>query len=243
MSENKQPLEESQGQSFVVGAAIGAVVGGIAAMLLTPKTGKEMRALAREYAKEWENEAGDFAVEAKQIIGALKDALEEGTDQVAQKAPEIAAQTVQKASQAAEIVEDSYTNSRDTVSEMVETFRSQWQELEEEHQAKQATSRFRGVSRTWENGDSDSSEDKENTAYVEELNDQAQAAAVASRPTLAQYRQAARTKTEPKQDDKKPETPKASSAKPASTATKASDDAKKPAKKTTGRKLLFRKTK
>jgi gas vesicle protein len=229
---------QQEGQGFVVGAVVGALAGSIAAMLLTPKNGKEMRRVVLEYAKEWEGEAGDFGEEARHILNSIKNALDEGADQVLTQAPHVASQASHVASQAVNTVEEGYANSRDSVSEMVEAFRSQWQELEEENQTQtpaatlHQNSRFRGVSRTWETQPA-TDEQKENQVYVEELQEEVEPTTThTTRPTLAQYRQSAarEAKAELKQSVEKVE------------AVKAANTDEKPAKKTGGRrKLLFSK--
>jgi gas vesicle protein len=242
MSEENNLFTESDGQGFVAGAIIGALAGSIAAMLLTPKTGREMRQVVKEYAKEWEGEAGDFAVEARQIITTIQGALGDGVEEFKEQAPKVSNQAAEKAAQAAAVVEETYSASRDTVSEMVETFRSQWAELEEDHQphhhpTPSSQTRFRGVNRTWDHSVIETDDQKSNQAYVEELQEEVEAAetsASSQRPTLAQYRQASA-----KPADHHPEV-KPSTAKTTEPPAK-STSAKKPAKKSAdGRKLLFR---
>lgn len=207
MSDHNQTNNEGQG--FIAGAVIGALAGSIAAMLLTPKNGKEMREIVREYAKEWEGEAGDFAVEARGILAGLQAVIETGGQQFAEHAPQVANQAMQKTAEVAEVVEDGYTTSKDTVSEMVETFKSQWAELEEQHAAEPNSqySRFRGTNRTWDY--EPEADQRANEVYVEQLEEQVEKVepktATASRPTLAQYRQASKAspaKTEAKAEAK-----------------------------------------
>lgn len=232
---------EQEGQGFVAGAVLGAIAGGIAAMLLTPKTGREMRAIVREYAKEWEGEAGDFAEEARKILNTIKEAIDDGAEEITDRAPIIAERTAEVATQTAETVADTYETTRDTVSEMVETFRSQWQELEEERTlAQHHNARFRGVNRTWQPS-RETDEEKENDAYVEELHEEAEEDKP-TRQTLAQYRQSARAaqkeKSEPVSLRARAEADAESEKKRA--AKDKDDEDKKPAKKPSGGKLLFR---
>ena len=235
---NEEQLEQ-EGQGFVAGAVLGAIAGGIAAMLLTPKTGREMRAIVREYAKEWEGEAGDFAEEARKILNTIKDVIDDGTEEIADHAPAIAERTAEVANHTVETVADTYETTRDTVSEMVETFRSQWQELEEDRTlAHHHNARFRGVNRTWQ-ASTETDEEKENDVYVEELQEDADDRP--ARPTLAQYRQSARAaqkKSEPISLRARAEADEESEKKPAPKDKDEED--KKPAKKPASRKLLFR---
>jgi gas vesicle protein len=65
-----------QPQGFIAGVAVGAIAGGLAALFLTPKNGKEMRALLRDFAAEWEDEAVDMAAELGTILTAFQGAFE-----------------------------------------------------------------------------------------------------------------------------------------------------------------------
>jgi hypothetical protein len=117
---------------------------------------------------------------------------------------------------------------------MVETFRSQWAELEEEYTAKSAAShsRYRGVHRTWEHHEPASEDEKENEAYVEELKEDIEETHPhKQRPTLAQYRQQAKAKA--------PATKEVTATKKA-VKEEPEKATKKPAAKSGGRKLLFR---
>jgi gas vesicle protein len=241
MSDNSASHNQNESPEFVAGAILGALAGSIAAMLLTPKTGREMRQVVKEYAKEWEGEAGDFAVEARQIMATIQSALEDGADEVKQQVPEVTNQAVQKAAQVAAVLEEGYNAPKDTVSEMVETFKSQWAELEEENHIRRPAhhSRFRGINQAWEAEPPLTDEQKANQAYVAELKEETAEAATepstSSRPTLAQYRQAATAKSASQAKEKVSKTPAAK------TAASKSPETAKP--KTGGRKLLFRRSK
>ena len=64
---------------FVNGLAIGAVCGGVAALMLSPKTGEENRRMVADYANNVMNTGKDFGDQAYGVFqGGLKSAQEIG---------------------------------------------------------------------------------------------------------------------------------------------------------------------
>lgn len=130
-TKHPQAADEQQAE-FMVGALIGAMAGAAAALLLTPKNGKEMRAIVKEYAKEWEGEAYELAKDSRGVTKSLRQALDESAAQLAETAPQTIGDAAQHAHQFASTLEQHIDSARGTVSEIAEAFRSGWEEYGEE---------------------------------------------------------------------------------------------------------------
>lgn len=130
-TKHPQPVDQEQAE-FMVGAIIGAMAGAAAALLLTPKNGKEMRAIVKEYAKEWEAEAYELAKESHGVTKSLRQALDESTSNLVEAAPHTIEEATQHAQHFANALEQHIESARDTVSEIAEAFRSGWEEYGEE---------------------------------------------------------------------------------------------------------------
>jgi gas vesicle protein len=183
-----------------MGAVLGAFLGSVAAMMLTPKTGKEMRALLKDYAENWEDETGELSQQARDVINALLTALDDNTAELRHEAPAIVADLAHQAASTATTVSQNYQDTKESVGEMVETFKSQWQELEETAPLRPvAHSRYRPVHQSWGTATL-KADQQENQTYVESLQTaepEPILESAESRPTLAEYRRRAQTEPEP----------------------------------------------
>lgn len=137
--QTKQPLGsiDEQQTGFMIGAVLGALVGGAAALLLSPKSGKEMRDIVKKYSKELEAEAYELAKESRGVASSFKSVLEDGATEVMEIAPEKIEQASNQAQQLAEDLNQKFESARDVVSELAEAFRSGWEEYGEDHPAEQ----------------------------------------------------------------------------------------------------------
>lgn len=124
---------DDQQTGFVVGAVVGALVGGAAALLLSPKNGKEMRSIVKKYTKELESEMHDLAKDSKGVATSFRSVLEESATDVMEQAPEKIEQAGYQAQQLAEDLSHRFESARDVVSELAEAFRSGWEEYGEDH--------------------------------------------------------------------------------------------------------------
>ena len=66
---------EHSGPGIGTGLVLGAIIGGLAGLLLAPRPGEETRAQVKERTAGLRERAGDLAVEARE---SLKGAIEEG---------------------------------------------------------------------------------------------------------------------------------------------------------------------
>lgn len=119
---------DEQQAGFVMGAVVGALVGGAAALLLSPKNGKEMREIVKKYSKELEREAHDLAKDARGTATSFKSVLQEGAVEVMEQAPEKLEQAGYQAQQLADDLSQRFESARDVVAELAEAFRSGWEE-------------------------------------------------------------------------------------------------------------------
>jgi gas vesicle protein len=126
---------DEQQAGFVLGAVMGAVVGGAAALLLSPKSGKEMRDLVKQYAKDIESEAYDLAKESKGVAKSFKSVLEEGATEVMEQAPEHIEKAGYQAQQLADDLSHRFESARDMVAELADAFKSGWEEYGDDHPA------------------------------------------------------------------------------------------------------------
>jgi len=123
---------DEQQAGFMLGAVVGAVVGGAAALLLSPKNGKEMREIVKKYSKDLESEAYELAKESRGVAKSFKTVLEEGAVEVMEQAPEKIEQASQQAQQLAGDLSERFESARDVVAELAEAFRSGWEEYGED---------------------------------------------------------------------------------------------------------------
>ena len=137
--DNQKPEQKNQGFSvdeqqagFVMGAVVGALVGGAAALLLSPKSGKEMRELVKKYSKDLELEAHELAKDARGTADSFKAVLADGANEVIEQAPEKIEQAGYQAQQLADELSNRFNSARDVVTELAEAFRSGWEEYGED---------------------------------------------------------------------------------------------------------------
>lgn len=123
---------DEQQAGFVMGAVMGALVGGAAALLLSPKSGKEMREVVKKYSKELEKEAHELAKDARGTAGSFKSVLQEGATEVLEQAPDKIEQAGYQAQQLADELNQRFESARDVVTELAEAFRSGWEEYGED---------------------------------------------------------------------------------------------------------------
>ncbi len=73
--------ESSSGAGmFFIGMLTGAIVGGVAALLLTPKTGKETRQLIKDKTMEWRDMAQERYVDFKDRFTRAGECLRTPTE-------------------------------------------------------------------------------------------------------------------------------------------------------------------
>ncbi len=123
---------DEQQAGFVMGALVGALVGGAAALLLSPKNGKEMRQVVKKYSKELEQEAQELAKDARGTANSFRSVLQEGATEVMEQAPEKIEQAGYQAQQLADELSQRFESARDVVTELAEAFRSGWEEYGED---------------------------------------------------------------------------------------------------------------
>ena len=123
---------DDQQAGFVMGAVVGALVGGAAALLLSPKNGKEMREIVKKYSKDLELEAYELAKDARGTANSFRGVLQEGATEVLEQAPEKLEQTGYQAQQLADELSQRFESARDVVAELAEAFRSGWEEYGED---------------------------------------------------------------------------------------------------------------
>ena len=123
---------DDQQAGFVMGAVVGALVGGAAALLLSPKNGKEMREIVKKYSKDLELEAYELAKDARGTANSFRGVLQEGATEVLEQAPEKLEQAGYQAQQLADELSQRFESARDVVAELAEAFRSGWEEYGED---------------------------------------------------------------------------------------------------------------
>src|SRR5690606_14896065 len=119
---------DEQQAGFVMGAVVGALVGGAAALLLSPKNGQEMRAIVKKYSKDLEQEAHELAKDARGTAVSFKSVLQEGATEVIEQAPEKIEQAGYQAQQLADELSQRFESARDVVAELADAFKSGWEE-------------------------------------------------------------------------------------------------------------------
>jgi gas vesicle protein len=72
--------------SLLIGVAIGAVVGGVTALLLAPKSGKETQEMIRGKAVETQEMLKERYSDVKERIGKIRDTVVSRAEEEAQKA-------------------------------------------------------------------------------------------------------------------------------------------------------------
>ena len=69
--------EDDGGWSFVSGFFLGAIIGGVAGILLAPKAGSETRAELREQSETWRARAEELAAKAREQLGPTMEGIRE----------------------------------------------------------------------------------------------------------------------------------------------------------------------
>jgi gas vesicle protein len=118
---------DEQEHGFLAGLVLGAVAGGAAALLMSPKSGREMRALIKEVVQEWQGEASEAAGVTKEVLEAFEQALNEGAADVARRVPRQSQDVVDQAGRVFETAHDrvgaQYEQARHSVQEMVDSWK------------------------------------------------------------------------------------------------------------------------
>ncbi|WP_173915819.1 YtxH domain-containing protein [Halobacillus sp. Marseille-Q1614] len=135
-NQNVKDQEKSAGRDFVFGSLIGGAVGAVVALLLAPKSGKELRGTINESSTEWKARAGEWkdrAVDSssqfskniteksQELSAKVKDStknLQEkvksgknNEDEEAEKAAQEVAEAIEEAAQELEQQQNSTTSS------------------------------------------------------------------------------------------------------------------------------------
>jgi gas vesicle protein len=72
-------------RDFVTGAIVGGLAGALAALLLAPKSGKELRESLNEQSSSLKNKSGDLASVAKEKASGLKDTVSQQSSTIVNK--------------------------------------------------------------------------------------------------------------------------------------------------------------
>ncbi|ESU30941.1 hypothetical protein G3A_19485 [Bacillus sp. 17376] len=84
---NEQMREDNNNNSrdFVAGAIVGGLAGALAALLLAPKSGKELRGTLNEQTSSLKTKSADLASVAKEKASGLKDTVSQQSSMIANK--------------------------------------------------------------------------------------------------------------------------------------------------------------
>jgi gas vesicle protein len=77
--------DNNNSRDFVTGAIVGGLAGALAALLLAPKTGKELRDSLNEQTSSLRNKSGDLASVAKEKASGLKDTVSQQSSTIVNK--------------------------------------------------------------------------------------------------------------------------------------------------------------
>lgn len=83
--DTKGTPESSNSKDFVTGAIVGGLAGALAALLLTPKTGKELRESLNEQTSTLKTKGSEFATTAKGKAGELKETVSQQSSTLVNK--------------------------------------------------------------------------------------------------------------------------------------------------------------
>jgi gas vesicle protein len=77
--------DNNNSRDFVTGAIVGGLAGALAALLLAPKSGKELRGSLNEQTSSLKNKSSDLASVAKEKASGLKDTVSQQSSTIVNK--------------------------------------------------------------------------------------------------------------------------------------------------------------
>jgi gas vesicle protein len=77
--------DSNNSRDFVTGAIVGGLAGALAALLLAPKSGKELRGSLNEQTSSLKNKSADLASVAKEKASGLKDTVSQQSSTIVNK--------------------------------------------------------------------------------------------------------------------------------------------------------------
>lgn len=83
----------SNSKDFVTGAIVGGLAGALAALLLAPKSGKELRGTLNEQTSSLKNKSVDLASVAKEKASGLKDTVSQQSSTIVNKVKDMKAKS------------------------------------------------------------------------------------------------------------------------------------------------------
>lgn len=86
---NSSMRENSNSKDFVTGAIVGGLAGALAALLLAPKTGKELRGTLNEQTSTLKSKSVDLASVAKEKASGLKETVSQQSSTLVNKVKEM----------------------------------------------------------------------------------------------------------------------------------------------------------
>ncbi|WP_349408183.1 YtxH domain-containing protein [Pseudalkalibacillus sp. SCS-8] len=146
--------EQNQNQSnssidtkdFLIGSLIGGIVGATTALLLAPKSGRELRTDINDQAIQLKDKSTEMASVAKEKSSNLAQTVSTQTSQAANKVKELSASMKDdytkwrnKDSQMDEIEEEYNEGKADAIEDAMQTPNSELDELETNYKEKQPT--------------------------------------------------------------------------------------------------------
>ena len=90
--------DNSNSRDFVTGAIVGGLAGALAALLLAPKSGKELRESLNEQTSSLKDKSADLASVAKEKASGLKDTVSQQSSTLKDKSTDLASVAKEKAS-------------------------------------------------------------------------------------------------------------------------------------------------
>lgn len=94
--------ENSNSKDFVTGAIVGGIAGALAALLLAPKSGRELRGSLNEQTVTLKDKGSELASVAMDKAGALKETVTQQSSTLINKVKDMKTQPKDEASQTAE---------------------------------------------------------------------------------------------------------------------------------------------
>ena len=111
--------EEDTSKGFVAGAFLGALVGSAAALLTSPKNGRDMRKIVQSVAHEWQDEASFLAKDAQEIMVQLQKSFE--VDMTAKHSPEVTQESEAVVAKVADTLERHFSSAKDLLAGIIST--------------------------------------------------------------------------------------------------------------------------
>lgn len=85
VNESMKETDNSNSRDFVTGAIVGGLAGALAALLLAPKSGKELRGSLNEQTSSLKDKSADLASVAKEKASGLKDTVSQQSSTIVNK--------------------------------------------------------------------------------------------------------------------------------------------------------------